>query len=109
MENTSENIKKTLQIAEVFQNNCHKVVEEVLREKEVSYQDATNVWIFHKLAEFEMRLQSLECAKSYKPVTATGRWKCTICGRDKFTHKAPHKCIDGFRKRNIIWQDLSNH
>lgn len=41
MENTSENIKKALQIAEAFQNNCHKVTEEVLREKEVSYQDAT--------------------------------------------------------------------
>lgn len=35
-----------------------------------------------------------------------GKWKCMICGRDKFTHKSPHKCIGGYRKRKIIWQEI---
>lgn len=32
------------------------------------------------------------------------RWKCMLCGRDKFTHKSPHKCVGGYRKRKIVWQ-----
>lgn len=41
------------------------------------------------------------------PIKRIGRWKCMLCGRDKFTHKSPHKCVGGFRKRKIIWQELS--
>ena len=29
--------------------------------------------------------------------------KCLLCGRDKFTHKSPHRCIGGFRKRKLKW------
>jgi hypothetical protein len=32
------------------------------------------------------------------------RYKCPICGRDKFTQPTPHKCKGGFRKRNINFQ-----
>ena len=35
-----------------------------------------------------------------------GRWKCLLCGRDKFTHKSPHKCVGGYRKRKIIWEEI---
>jgi len=46
--------------------------------------------------------------KLNKPaVIHSGIWKCLLCGRDKFTHKTPHKCVGGYRKRNIIWQKLS--
>lgn len=34
------------------------------------------------------------------------RYKCLLCGRDKFTHKTPHKCIGGFRKRGIKWEEI---
>lgn len=61
MEITRENIEKTLQVAENFQNDCHKTVELIMNEKkDCSYQDATNVWLFKKLADFEMRLRSIE-------------------------------------------------
>lgn len=43
------------------------------------------------------------------PVIRNGRWKCMLCGRDKFTHKSPHKCVGGYRKRKIIWQEIENH
>ena len=33
-------------------------------------------------------------------------YKCLLCGRDKFTHKSPHKCIGGFRKRKLKWAVL---
>lgn len=36
------------------------------------------------------------------------RFKCMLCGRDKFTSKTPHRCGSNFRKRNIIWQDISD-
>lgn len=39
-------------------------------------------------------------------VVRSGRWKCLLCGRDKFTHKSPHKCVGGYRKRKIVWQEL---
>ena len=31
------------------------------------------------------------------------RYKCLLCGRNKFTRKSPHKCVGGFRKRGFIW------
>jgi len=34
------------------------------------------------------------------------RYKCLLCGRDKFTAKQPHKCRDGFRKRKIQWAEV---
>lgn len=43
------------------------------------------------------------------PIIRSGRWKCMLCGRDKFTHKSPHKCVGGYRKRKIIWQEVQNH
>jgi glycerol-3-phosphate cytidylyltransferase-like family protein len=33
------------------------------------------------------------------------RYKCLLCGRDKFTRRTPHKCNHGYRKRNIKWVD----
>ena len=56
---------KQQKIAEKLQEDCHKTVEAVLKEsKKVSYQDATNVWLFNKLAEMELRLQELENCKN---------------------------------------------
>ena len=31
------------------------------------------------------------------------RYKCLLCGRNKFTKRSPHVCIGGFRKRGLIW------
>lgn len=42
------------------------------------------------------------CALSKKPT----RYRCLLCGRDKFTRKSPHNCKGGFRKRNIQWQPI---
>ena len=41
-------------------------------------------------------------ALSKKPT----RYRCLLCGRDKFTRKSPHNCNHGFRKRNIKWQPI---
>lgn len=43
------------------------------------------------------------------PVIRSGRWKCMLCGRDTFTRKSPHKCVGGYRKRNIVWQEVQSH
>lgn len=32
------------------------------------------------------------------------RYKCLLCGRDKFTRKSPHNCNSGFRKHKIQWE-----
>jgi hypothetical protein len=37
------------------------------------------------------------------------RWKYMLCGRDKFTHKSSHKCVGGYRKRKIVWQEVQSH
>ena len=48
-------------ITDKLQKECLKTYEKALSEnKNVSYQDATNVWIFYKLAEFEARFHKLE-------------------------------------------------
>jgi hypothetical protein len=61
---TKETVEKTLQLAEYFQNDCHSLTKAIIAEKpNVSVQDATNVWLFKKLADFEMRLRELEDAE----------------------------------------------
>lgn len=62
---SNENIHE---IAEQFQKECHSTVDAALsrmshRSSLEHYQDATNVWIFYKLAEFEMRLREIENQK----------------------------------------------
>ena len=49
------------QIANHFQEDCHKAVEVVLTETEgkSSYQDATNVWIFRKMAELQLQIEQI--------------------------------------------------
>lgn len=37
------------------------------------------------------------------------KWKCMLCGRDKFTRKSPHNCVGGFRKRKIVWQQIESN
>ena len=60
--------KEILELAELFQKNCHALTKAVIAEKpKVSVQDATNVWLFEKLAEFETRLRKLEKSTSTTP------------------------------------------
>jgi len=52
---------EVLTITEEFQNDCHKLVEELMKQlPKLSVQDATNVWLFKKLADIEFRLRQLE-------------------------------------------------
>lgn len=49
------------------------------------------------------------CSPKLKRITTTsesGLYRCLLCGRDKFTRKSPHKCIDGFRKHNLVFQKI---
>ena len=36
------------------------------------------------------------------------RYKCLLCGRDKFTRKSPHNCNSGFRKHKIQWEVIQH-
>jgi hypothetical protein len=51
-------------IWEEIQDECHRYVEHGMKDKDfpknATYQDATNVFLFKKLAEFELRLRGLE-------------------------------------------------
>ena len=49
-----------LKISEQLQKDCHKTVDSITSKAKASYQDATNVWLFTKLAEIETRLKKLE-------------------------------------------------
>lgn len=44
--------------------------------------------------------------KNSTSVITIKRYKCLLCGRDKFTEKTPHKCVGGFRKRKIKWEEI---
>jgi rubrerythrin len=35
-----------------------------------------------------------------------GKWKCKLCGRDTFDTKTPHKCVSGYTKRGLIWEEV---
>ena len=48
--------------AEDIQQDCHKAVEAIIKSsnKEVGVQDATNVFLFRTLAEYQLRIEDLE-------------------------------------------------
>lgn len=53
---------KVQAIAESFQKECHKAVEEIIKEsnnQNLTVQDCTNVWMFRKLAELQFLLNCL--------------------------------------------------
>ena len=52
--------EEILTIAEKFQDECHATINSIMIEKDVSYQDATNVWMFKKLAELQHEINMLK-------------------------------------------------
>jgi hypothetical protein len=52
---------ETMTLAEQFQKDCHQIVEAAIKEADtpVSYQDATNMFLFNKLAELQMEILRL--------------------------------------------------
>ena len=47
--------------AEKLQQQCHHQVEYATRQNpKITVQDATNVWLFYKLAELELAVELLE-------------------------------------------------
>lgn len=52
--------EEVLKLAESLQDACHESVKTIVtRNTKISVQDATNVWLFMKLAEIELNLKSL--------------------------------------------------
>jgi len=41
-------------------------------------------------------------------LTGDTRYKCLLCGRNKFTHKTSHYCRGGYRKRGLKWEKINN-
>jgi len=58
-------------------------------------------WNRHR--ELKAELQLLLSGVGYRK---PNRYKCLLCGRDKFTRKQSHKCGNIYRKRNIEWQPV---
>ena len=57
----SQLVEDMLATAELFQDECHALTKEIIAQNpKCTVQDATNVWMFKKLAEFEVRLRLLE-------------------------------------------------
>jgi hypothetical protein len=48
-------------------------------------------------------------SKYYLEKNKEVRYKCLLCGRDKFTSKSAHNCVGGFRKRKIQWEVVVGH
>ena len=58
--NISQEESEIMLIAENFQDECHATVQAIKKEKSVYYQDATNVWMFKKLAELQNEINKLK-------------------------------------------------
>jgi hypothetical protein len=53
--------KKVMVTTEMFQKSCHEFIEMLSAvSPNMSYQDATNVWIFKKLAEIQVMLSEIK-------------------------------------------------
>lgn len=55
------------EITAQLQKSCHEFTEILMKANpKVSYQDATNVWLFDKLAELQIRIDKLEDKSSFR-------------------------------------------
>ena len=60
MKNILEMSEREIQLAEEFQKECHSMVEFIMKESKASYQDATNVYLFSKLAQLKAENEVLQ-------------------------------------------------
>jgi hypothetical protein len=53
-------------------------------------------------------IELLEAYHEYKqePKEKPKRYKCLLCGRDKFTQKAAHICNRMYRRRGLKWEEI---
>lgn len=59
-----QNEDELLKIAELLQEDCHKLSNKILEKRPtLSYEDIVNIWMFTKMAEYELRLKKLENEK----------------------------------------------
>lgn len=57
--------EEIMQLAESLQSDCHKQTKELSdKSKDARYETTTNVWMFLKLAELEVRIKQLENDKN---------------------------------------------
>jgi hypothetical protein len=59
---TPQQWNKQQHLVDSLQKDCHRVVDGLMKSsgKGLTVQDCTNVWIYNKLAEYEIRLRELE-------------------------------------------------
>ena len=82
-----------------------QVVEQDYTEKMAMYMSLDKEVLVKMLIECN-RILSLKPLVVMPKQDASIRFCCTLCGRDKFTHKQPHKCVGGFRKRGLEWREI---
>lgn len=66
------------------------------------YGNKAQYWNRHRELKEELKLLLSSGSSELRPV----RYKCLLCGRDKFTRKTSHYCVGGYRKHNIEWQPI---
>lgn len=60
MENQKKAQEEISKIADSLQQECHSAVNEIMtKTTTVSYQDATNTWLFYELAKLHYKIQEL--------------------------------------------------
>lgn len=62
MKTKEERLKEIQEIAEQLQDDCHSMVDAIIKEKDkqVGYQDAVNTWLFLQLAKLKYDLEELK-------------------------------------------------
>ena len=93
--------------------------EDTIKELELNYgytfakEGTDSKWQFEWICEMINDVQNvvtkncnLHIVSNRTLTPKPSRYKCLLCGRDKFTRKSPHNCNHGFRKRNIKWQPI---
>ncbi len=93
--------EKTIeQITEHFQEDAHRMIEliYIAGNKNITYQDAHNVWTFKKLAEFEHRLRQIEKVSKNNQIVPVDDIGFISFGKeawDNFKLRMGNRCYNG--------------
>lgn len=91
-----------LKIHEVYYDENHVPNGYTSTAISLGSEDLTGLsWTLNKMKECLKKPVLWEGERFPKECKIT--YKCDLCGRDKFTSKQPHNCVEGFRKRKLSW------
>lgn len=91
-----------MELKNLTKGKIHHLIGLLENNEREGWYSGNEVQYWNRHRELKAELQAILKGVNPKPI----RYKCILCGRDKFTKKTAHHCINGYRKHGIEWMPV---